>query len=395
MFKMEAAPSLWCPCLTDDQGALYSEGMSEKPDAFFMKRAIRLARLGHGKTRPNPMVGAVVVRDGKVVGEDYHHAPGEPHAEVLALQAAGDRARGATLYTTLEPCCHINKRTPPCTNMIIESGIKQVVSAMKDPNPMVYGKGFEALKRAGIKVVYGVMQAESEKLNEVFIKMMKVGRPFVTLKAAMTMDGRIATASGESKWISGEKSRKDVDKLRATADGVLVGIGTVLADDPMLALRKVKGNNPMRIVVDPYLKTPLQSRLVRSAENIPVFILTTQNASPHQLKSMETAGVKVKVLSDMGGEISFGDILECLGQAGVTHLLVEGGGHINGMALRSGLVDRIIFYIAPIFLCGEDAVGVVGGKAISQLNKAISLEDVKIRRLGNDLRVEGRVKNKG
>ncbi len=379
-------------CLTDDERDLYSEGMNERPDVFYMKRAIRLARLGRGKTSPNPMVGAVVVRDGKIAGEGYHHAPGEAHAEILALKAAGDRAKGGTLYTTLEPCCHTKKRTPPCTEAIIQSGIKQVVSAMKDPNPMVYGKGFESLKRAGIKVVYGLLRIEAEQLNEVFIKYMKIGRPFVTLKAAMTLDGRIATASGESKWISGEKSRKDVDKLRAEADGVLVGIGTVLADDPMLILRKAKGKNPMRIVIDPHLKTPLQSKLVTTAESTPVHLLTTSSAPPYQIELMQSAGVSVTALPDEGGQIRFGVILDCLGKIGVTHLLIEGGSGVNGMALRSGLVDRVIFYIAPMFLCGGDALGVVGGKSISKLSEAVSLEGVKIRRMGDDLRVEGRVK---
>jgi len=201
--------------------------MSQSHDVLYMKRVLRLARKGRGMTSPNPMVGALVVSSGKVVGEGYHHAPGEPHAEILALSEAGNRAVGATIYTNLEPCCHTKKRTPPCTKAIIKSGIRQVVSAMKDPNPLVYGKGFEQLKNSGIKVTHGLLLPEAKTLNEAFIKHKTTGRPFVTLKAAMTLDGRIATASGESRWISGEKSRAEVDRLRAEVDAVLVGIGTV------------------------------------------------------------------------------------------------------------------------------------------------------------------------
>lgn len=380
------------PRLTDDSRALYSATMSEEKHTFYMKRALRLARRGREKTSPNPMVGAVVVREDQVVGEGYHHAPGEPHAEILALRSAGDQAKGATLYTTLEPCCHTNKRTPPCTAAIMESGISQLVSAMQDPNPLVCGKGFEMLEKAGIHVRRDVLRSEAERLNAAFMKYMKSGRPFVTLKAAMTLDGRIATASGESKWISGEKSRKEVDRLRAEADGVLVGIGTVLADDPMLRLRRVKGRNPLRIVIDPYLKTPLHAKLVTTAESTPTLLLTTAKAPAHQIEQMKSAGVRVDLLCDEAGIIPFEAILTHLGKIGITHLLIEGGGGVNGAALRSGGVDRVIFYIAPRLLCGEDAVSVVGGRAIPNLSGALSLEGVKIKRMGEDIRVEGNLK---
>lgn len=394
--KRETGPD----CRIDrGSGALYSGIMSEtmsetvktlQRDTFYMKRALRLAKKGRGKTSPNPMVGAVVVRGDAVSGEGYHHAAGEPHAEVLALAVAGARAKGATLYTTLEPCCHTKKRTGPCTDVIIQSGITRVVSAMKDPNPMVLGKGFEVLQQAGIEVVHGLLQTEATQLNEVFIKCMSTGMPFVTLKAAMTLDGRIATASGASKWISGEKARKEVDHLRAEANGVLVGIGTVRADDPMLNLRTIKGVHPMRIVIDPMLKIPLSSKLVTTALATPTLVLTTSKAAPERIGFLSTAGVTVTVLPEQNGAILFEDILNHLGKIGVTHLLIEGGAGVNGMALRSGLVDRIIVYISPRFLCGSDALGMVTGKAVPYLDAAVALEDVKVRRVGGDIRVTGR-----
>lgn len=357
-----------------------------------MKHAIRLAKKGRGRTLPNPMVGAVVVCDGRVVGEGYHHAAGKAHAEILALQAAGVLAKGATLYTTLEPCCHREKRTPPCTETIIQSGVSQVVSAMQDPNPKVKGQGFQRLKDAGIQVVEGLLREETEDLNAVFIKNMKTGFPFVTLKAAMTLDGRIATASGESKWISGEKARQEVDRLRAEADGVLVGIGTVLADDPMLRLRKMKGKNPTRIIIDPHLKIPLSSQLVKTARDTPTVVLSTTQAKLPQIQVLRDKGVVVRTIAMCGQQISFEAILDNLGQYGITHLLVEGGGVVNGIALRSGWVDRVIFYISPRFLCGEDALGVVTGTAFSSLALAPLLEDLKVRLMGNDIRIEGRLK---
>jgi len=357
-----------------------------------MKHVLRLARKGRGLTSPNPMVGALVVREGKVVGEGYHHAAGEPHAEVLALEEAGRRAVGATIYTNLEPCCHTEKRTPPCTEAIIQSGIRHVVSAMKDPNPMVYGKGFERLRDAGIEVVDELLLSEAEALNEVFIKHKTTGRPFVTLKAAMTLDGRISTASGESRWISGKKARAEVDRLRAEVDAVLIGIGTVLADNPMLKLRKVKGKNPIRIVIDPQLKIPMTFHLVSNLESTETLILSTEGASAEKMQVLRDKGVTVVPLPDEQGMISFETILDHLGRRGLTSLLIEGGAGVNGMALRSGLVDRVIFYIAPKFLCGDDARGVVGGKAIGTLSSALSLENLKVRRLGEDIRIEGRIR---
>jgi len=274
----------------------------------------------------------------------------------------------------------------------MQSGILQVISAMEDPNPLVSGKGFQRLRAAGIQVQQGLLGAEAAALNAVFIKNMTTGLPFVTLKAAMTLDGRIATASGTSKWISGEKARREVDRLRAEADGVLVGIGTVLADDPMLRLRKIKGTNPTRIVIDPHLKIPLSSKLVKTAQDTPTVILTTKEATLSDVQTLSDKGLMVRIVAMSEGQIPFVSILDDLGKHGVTNLLIEGGGAVNGIALRSREVDRVIFYISPRFLCGADALGVVTGKAFPHLESAPVLEDVKVRLMGDDIRVEGRLK---
>ncbi len=359
-----------------------------------MRRAFSLARKGVGKTAPNPMVGAVIVRHGKgvttpvIVGEGYHHRAGMPHAEIIALLKAGKKAKGATLYTNLEPCCHTEKRTSPCTDAILASGIVRVVSAMNDPNPMVNGKGFVLLRAAGIEVATGLLQDQALRLNEVFVKVMTKKLPFVILKAAMTLDGRIATKTGESRWITGDAARQEVHKLRSKVDAVLVGIGTVLADDPMLVTNRKGAKNPLRVVIDPDLKIPLYSRLMTSVgatHASPLLIFTTVSASSKKATMLTKAGVQIESSSS----IPFKAILKRLGELGITSLLIEGGGNVNGRALREGVVDKVIFYIAPKFLCGNDAKAVVDGKAISLLADAVSLCDITIRKVGDDLCVEG------
>ncbi len=360
-----------------------------------MRRAFFLARKGSGKTSPNPMVGAVIVRHGKVVGEGYHHGAGLPHAEIIALEQAGRKAVGATLYTNLEPCCHTKKRTPPCTDAIVGSGIAHVVSAMRDPNPMVNGKGFDILRAAGIDVTAGLMEYEAIRLNEVFIKQIKTKLPFVILKAAMTLDGRIATKDGASRWITGEKARREVHTLRSKLDAVLVGIGTVLADDPCLLANRKGFKNPLRVVIDPDLKIPISARLVTSILEAPTLIFTTVPAcsrrsdSSKKAATLMKAGVQIESFPKKAGGISFKTILKRLGEIGITSLLIEGGGKVNGRALREGVVDRVIFFIAPKFLCGNDARAVVDGKALSSLADAVSLHDITIRKVGGDLCIEG------
>jgi diaminohydroxyphosphoribosylaminopyrimidine deaminase/5-amino-6-(5-phosphoribosylamino)uracil reductase len=369
--------------------------MPEKIDQAFMRRALRLAQKGRGKTAPNPMVGAVVVKNGAVVGEGFHPGPGAPHAEVIALNQAGKRAKGATLYINLEPCCHTEKRTPPCTEAILRSGIRRVVAAMTDPNPLVSGRGLDLLRKAGIEVTEGVRREKAERLNEIFIKYITTRRPFVILKVAMTLDGRIATADGSSRWITGEAARWEVHRLRSEVDAVLVGIGTVLADDPMLTARRPGMKNPIRIVVDPHLRIPLKAKLVTSVSEAPTLLVTTSSASSEKIRKLEKEGVQVMLLPHSKGKFSFEDLFERLGKGGVTSVLIEGGGTVNGTALRAGVVDKVIFYVAPKFLCGDDARSAVAGKAIPTLDDALKIEGIEIQKTGGDLRIEGYLKKRG
>lgn len=354
-----------------------------------MRRALRLAERGRGKTAPNPMVGAVVVKNGVILGEGFHPKAGAPHAEVLALAEAGMKAKGATLYTSLEPCCHAGKRTLPCTDAILKSGLRRVVAAMIDPNPAVSGGGLDLLRKKGIDVTEGVLQPEAAQLNEVFIKYITTGRPFVILKAAATLDGRIATAKGASRWITGEAARREVHRLRSEVDAVLVGIGTVLADDPMLTARRPGAKNPVRVVIDPHLKIPVRSRLVTSISDAPTWVVTTGRASAEKARALEKRGVELFRFSQRQGIIPFNLLFERLGAREITSVMIEGGGVVNGMALRAGVVDKVVFYIAPKLLCGDDARSVVSGKAIPNLNDALNLQQMTARKVGEDLRIEG------
>ncbi len=360
------------------------------PDEFYMRRALLLAARGAGKVSPNPMVGAVVVKNGEIVGEGFHPGPGWPHAEVFALEQAGRRARGATLYTTLEPCGHLDKRTPPCTRAIFQSGIRRLVSAMVDPNPKVSGRGFATLRAEGVEVTEGLCQAEAMRLNAVYVKWIAVGRPYIFLKAAMTLDGRIATATGESQWITSDAARKDSRKLRAQVDAILVGVGTVLADNPHLTARSRGAKNPLRVVIDPALRTP-PSAHVLTAE-APTVLIAADGVSPNKIGRLQAKGVEVHRLPRSDNEIAFGAVLDFLAQRGITSLLIEGGSRVNGWALRSGEVDRVVFYIAPTLFGGDDAQGAFAGKGCRTLAEAFSLVDVKIRKIGPDLRVEGSVR---
>jgi diaminohydroxyphosphoribosylaminopyrimidine deaminase/5-amino-6-(5-phosphoribosylamino)uracil reductase len=359
-------------------------------DEFYMKRALRLAARGTGKVSPNPMVGAVVVKNGKIVGEGFHPGPGWPHAEVFALGHAGTQARGATLYTTLEPCCHFDKRTPPCTRALLQNGIRRLVSAMVDPNPKVSGRGLASLRAGGVEVTEGCCRAEAMRLNAIYVKWIAVGRPYVFLKAAMTLDGRMATASGESQWITSDATRKEGRKLRAQVDAILVGVGTVLADDPHLTSRSRGAKNPLRVVIDPTLRTPPSAHVLTS--EAPTILIAADDVSPDKIGRLQARGVEVQCLPQSDNEIAFGAVLDFLVQRGITSLLVEGGSRVNGWALRSGEVDRVVFHIAPTLFGGDDAQGVFHGKGCRTLAEALSLDDIKIRKIGPDLCVEGSVR---
>lgn len=357
-------------------------------DRLYMKRALELASRASGKTSPNPMVGAVIVRGGEIVAEDYHRKAGTPHAEALAIQKAGAKARNSTLYVSLEPCCHTDKRTPPCTKAIIQSGIKRVVMAMKDPNPKVSGKGSAELEQAGIEVVSGILEERARKLNEAYIKYITTGKPFVTLKIAMTLDGKIATPEGRSKWITGEKARLKVHRLRSAVDAVMTAIGTVKADDPELTARIRGGRNPRRIVIDPNLEIPLSAKILRIPPRTIVVAREKHGRRKFDEKSdsLIASGAGLILFKD---RLDLGWLIKRLGESGITSIMIEGGSSLNAYALQDGIVDKVIFFIAPKIIGGKESYPAVGGKTFRSLEQAYSLKEVKVSRLGDDIIVEG------
>src|SRR5512136_472792 len=312
-------------------------GLMVREDERWMRRVLRLAEKGRGRTSPNPMVGAVLVKDNKVVGDGYHTKAGEAHAEIVALQRAGEGARGATLYLNLEPCAHYGK-TPPCAPRVVEEGVKRVVIGMEDPNPLVRGKGMEILRGAGLDVDVGIQEKECWRLNEAFCKYILQKVPFVILKVAATLDGKIATRNGDSKWISGEASRRLVHRLRDQVDGVVVGIGTVLKDNPLLTTRIRGGRDPYRIVLDSRLRIPEEANVIGTSPSKAI-IAATELASREKIEKLEERGVRILILDSREGRVDLKACLSKLGEMGITSLLVEGGSHINGSLLDEGLFD--------------------------------------------------------
>ncbi|HIE13634.1 MAG TPA: bifunctional diaminohydroxyphosphoribosylaminopyrimidine deaminase/5-amino-6-(5-phosphoribosylamino)uracil reductase RibD [Desulfotomaculum sp.] len=363
-------------------------------DEAFMRRTFELAAQARGWTSPNPMVGAVIVRDGRVVAEGYHRRVGLPHAEVEALRAAGEDARGSTLYVSLEPCCHTG-RTGPCTEAIIAAGVKRVVAAMADPNPLVSGKGFARLKESGVEVEFGILEREARRLNEAFIKFITTRRPFVILKTAMSLDGKIATATGESKWITGEEAREYVHQLRNACDAVLVGIGTVLKDDPSLTTRLPGGGrDPARVVVDSRARTPLEARVLNQRSEAATFIAVTEMAPPERMEALKQAGAQVLVCGP-GPAVDLKFLLAALAEREIASVLVEGGSAVNASFLLQGLVDKLVWFIAPLIIGGREAIGPVGGTGVRSLAKAIRLSELSVRQLGSDLCIEGYLNHEG
>jgi diaminohydroxyphosphoribosylaminopyrimidine deaminase/5-amino-6-(5-phosphoribosylamino)uracil reductase len=361
---------------------------SAAQDRKFMAMALRLARKGLGRTSPNPVVGAVVVKNNRVVGKGYHQRAGGPHAEVYALKEAGDQAKGATLYVTLEPCNHFG-RTPPCTLAIQESGIARVVYGMNDPNPQVKGGGGEWLRAQGLEVVKGVLEEECRRLNEVYIKWIATGLPFVILKAAISLDGRIATRTGDSQWISGETSRLLVHRLRNQVDAVLVGIGTVLKDDPRLTVRlpgEKKTKDPLRVVIDPRLRLPQKARLLSDPGRV---VVATRDPYPSRKgEALKKLGVDLLLLREEKGRLSLRSLLAHLGRRGVTSLLVEGGAETFAGFLEERMVDKILVFIAPCLIGGKKAPGMIGGKGAARIAEALRLKEMRVRTLGEDIFVE-------
>jgi diaminohydroxyphosphoribosylaminopyrimidine deaminase/5-amino-6-(5-phosphoribosylamino)uracil reductase len=360
-----------------------------------MSLALRLAEKGRGTASPNPTVGAVLVKHGTIVGWGFHRRPGLPHAEILALRRAGKRARGATLYVTLEPCCHFKKRTPPCVPEVIRSGVRRVVIAMRDPNPAVRGRGANELRRSGLSVTLGVARREAEEMNRAYCHWVKTKRPYVMLKAGMTLDGQIATASGESRWITGEQSRREVHRLRGQTDAVLIGVGTVLADDPSLTARigarlnRLAPRQPLRVVVDSRLKIPAEARILSGQKRARTLVATTNAAPASRRAWLARQGVEIVIVPASRGRVALPALLDELGRRHITSLLVEGGGKINAAMLRAKLVHHVRFYMAPVLLGGDNARGVIGGNSPTSLAQAVSLRHVKVRSVGRDIVVEG------
>ncbi len=363
-------------------------------DWGWMRRAVQLARRGY--PAPNPHVGAVVVASGERVGEGYHPYAGAPHAETFALQQAGGRARNATLYVTLEPCCH-HGRTPPCTQAILQAGIRRVVVAMRDPNPKVAGRGIHELQTAGVQIDLldendpraQPLLARLQQLNRAFLHFHRVGRPLITLKAALSLDGKIATRTGDSKWLTGERARRYAHRLRAEHGCVLVGVNTVLKDDPLLTAR-LKGvrNQPLRVVLDSRLRTPRTARLLRTAD-APTLLFCTEPEPPHA-DAYRELGVQVVALPpDPGGRVPVPLAVDYLARQGVIGVLVEGGGEVIASFLNAGLADRITFFYAPILVGGRNAPTPIEGDGIAQIAHAVRLTRIQRRRLGDDLLIEG------
>lgn len=361
-----------------------------------MRRALDLARQGLGRTSPNPAVGAVIVRDGRVVGEGYHRQAGTPHAEVHALQAAGEAARGATLYVTLEPCCHYG-RTPPCTEAIIAAGIRRVVAAMADPNPKVAGGGFRALRQAGIEVEVGLLEEEARRLNEAFIKFITTGQPWVTLKMALTLDGKIATRTGASRWITGPLAREKAHKLRDTHDAILVGIGTVLTDDPELTTRLPggRGRDAARVILDSRLRLPLTARVVNLTSTAPTLVATTAAAPVEARQLLVDRGIEVIVLPAEAGRVAWQPLLAELARRQITSVLVEGGAGVNATALAAGVIDKVVAFIAPKIFGGAAAPGPVGGTGVATPEEAWQLEKVEVATCGIDIMLSGYLRKNG
>jgi len=355
-----------------------------------MQTALDLAAQAIGRTSPNPMVGAVLVKDGVIVGRGFHPQAGAPHAEIYALKEAGELARDACLYVTLEPCCH-QGRTGPCTEAVLQAGVSRVVAAMADPNPLVAGKGLKYLKDAGLSVECGLLAQEARQLNEVFSKYIINRRPFIALKTAMTLDGKIATAKGASKWITGEKAREYTHRLRNKYDAILVGVGTVLADDPLLTCRlpENEGRDPVRIILDTYARTPTKAQVINRTSAAPTLIITGSKAPAQRVLELKRAGAEVITLADHEGAIDLSALLAELGRREITGVLVEGGALVNSSFVAQRLADKIYWFIAPKIIGGENAPTPVAGQGFATLEEALLIKDMKIHILGDDICVEG------
>jgi diaminohydroxyphosphoribosylaminopyrimidine deaminase/5-amino-6-(5-phosphoribosylamino)uracil reductase len=364
----------------------------------YMGQALSLARLALGQASPNPAVGAVVIKKGAVVGQGYTQPPGSHHAEVLALKQAGEAARGGVMYVTLEPCAHYG-RTPPCTEAIISAGIKRVHMAMLDPNPIVSGRGKDQLEQKGIRTYLGEDAEEAKEINEAYIKFITTGFPFVTAKFAISLDGKIATRTGNSRWISGPESRKYVHCLRYTSDAIMAGANTVIADDPHLTTRCSGGKGgtarkqPLRVIVDGEGRTPLTARVFNEPGE--TLLALGRAAKSEERAAFTKAGAEILEIPAADGQVDLGRLLKVLGERQITSILVEGGGILLGSLFDQGLVDKVIAFIAPVIIGGEEAKTAVAGRGVDQVAESFRLEGMKVEKLGDDLMVSGYVAVKG
>lgn len=357
-----------------------------------MQLALSLARKGMGMTSPNPMVGAVLVRGNRIVGKGYHRKAGTPHAEVVALSEAKGEAKGATLYVNLEPCVHVG-RTPPCVNSIIAAGVRRVVVAMLDPNPLVNGMGVNELKKAGIEVKVGLLEEQAKRLNEAFVVYMEKKRPFFTMKGAVSLDGKIATKTCDSKWISNEESRRYVNKLRSAVDGIMVGINTIILDNPLLIPKIARPKKyPVRIVLDSKLRIPFSCDVVKTSEKYKTWVFTADDSRPDKESKLMSMGLEViKVPKDESGRVSPRHVCEELFRREIMHVLLEGGGEINSGLLKEGILDKIILFYAPILIGGKGAYNLIGGKGIDFLKDAYKIDIASVKRFKEDIYLEGYV----
>lgn len=362
-------------------------------DERFMERAIELARKGEGYTSPNPLVGAVIVKENRIIGEGYHEYFGGSHAEVNALKNAMESVNGATMYVTLEPCSHYGK-TPPCANEIVKKGISRVIIGMKDPNPLVAGKGMNILEENGIEVELGVLEKEVKKLNEIFIKYITTKKPFCILKTAMTLDGKIATYTGDSRWITNEYSRQHVHELRHRVSSIMVGIGTVLADDPMLTTRLLerKGRDPIRIIIDTKGRIPLEAKALNLKSKAKTIIAVTEKVKKSKLIALKEKGAEVIITPLKNEKVDLKFLMEKIAAMGIDSILIEGGAGLNFSVLNEDIIDKVITFVAPKIIGGENAKTPVGGDGLALMQGAISLKDIRVKRFNDDIMIEGYIR---
>jgi len=363
--------------------------LSDEADIRYMRMALHLAEKASGRTSPNPMVGAVLVRSGKVIASGYHRRAGGDHAEIDALKRAGRKARGATLYLNLEPCSHYG-RTPPCADALIAAKIKRVVAGMADPNPLVSGRGFRCLRQAGVQVHSGVMEAECRKLNEAFIKYITRGLPFVLLKAAASLDGKTATANGSSRWVTGRAARRRVHELRNRYDAVVVGVGTVIADNPQLTCRIPGGRNPVRIVLDPRLRIPLTSRML--TEQGSTIVVANLGAPQRKAARLERLGAEVWRIPSRRDEMSFAAVLKKIAEREMVSVMIEGGAITAGLALAAKVVDKIAFFYAPKIV-GGDGLPILSEIGTKDMSQSRPVKRVEVERIGDDILLTGYLGN--